>query len=92
MSHYKNHGNRPQVRGFRPGRIPTQVQTETPITTKLGVNVGLQRVVIEYDRPVQNMMMTIEQVDELIGNLTKSRTVLLDELSKRAAKNGAKQA
>lgn len=89
MSNHRNHGNRPHLKGFRPTHVPTQVEKETPITSNLGVNVDRQIVVIEYDRPVRNMHMTIEQVDEYIRNLQTSKEVLLREIQKRAAGNKA---
>lgn len=89
MSNHRNHGNRPHVKGFRPSHVPTMVEKETPITSNLGVNVDRQIVVIEYDRPIKNMHMTIEQVDEYIRNLQTSKEVLLREIQKRAAGNKA---
>lgn len=88
MPSHKNHGNSPHVRGFRPGHIPTQVQTERPIKSDLFVVVDKERIVIQYNTPVSNVMMSIEQVDEYIANLQHSRQVLIDELSKRAAAAG----
>ena len=83
MPNHKNHGNRPHMKGFRPTHAPTMVEKETPITSNLGVNVDRQIVVIEYDRPVRNMHMTIEQVDEYIRNLQTSKEVLHVSLEMR---------
>jgi len=79
MKNHKNYGNRNQHR--------RELQKETPVTTKMGHNG--QKVLIWYDRPVPNLMMTIDQVDEFIATLQAVRKMLLDHQSKTAAEAAA---
>lgn len=92
MKNHKNHGNKllPVVNGFRPGHVPAIVNQDKPITTKMGINAIKGIVVVEYDRAVNNLHMTIEQVDVYIEHLNQCRTALLDAQSKTAA-NDSKQ-
>jgi len=79
MKNHKNYGNRNQHR--------RELQPERPVTTKIGHNG--QKVLMEYDRPVHNLMMTIEQVDQFIQNLEGAKKMLMDHQSKTAAEAAA---
>lgn len=85
MSNHKNHGL-PTVRGFRPGKAPAVVTQDKPITTKMGINAEKGIVIVEYDRAVNNLHMTVEQVDTYIEHLTQCRAALLDAQPKAAAR------
>lgn len=87
MGNHKNHGNKllPHVPGFRPGRAPAIINQDKPITTKMGINADKGIVIVEYDRAVNNLHMTIEQVDVYIEHLNQCRKALLDAGSKAAA-------
>lgn len=87
MGNHKNHGKKllPHVPGFRPGRAPAIINQDRPITTKMGINVDKGIVVVEYDRSLNNLHMTLEQVDTYIEHLVQCRAALLDAQSKAAA-------
>lgn len=91
MSNHKNHGNKllPHVPGFRPGRAPAIVQQDKPITTKMGINADKGVVVVEYDRAVNNLNMTLGQVDTYIDHLIQCRAALMDAQSKGQAAGAA---
>lgn len=86
MGNHKNHGNKllPHVPGFRPGHVPAIVNQDKPITTKMGINAERGIVIVEYDRAVNNLHMTIAQVDVYIEHLNECRKALLDAQSKSA--------
>ena len=86
MGQHKIRANRlPPVPGFRPGRAPAIIQQDKPITTKMGINAERGIVIVEYDRQVNNLHMTLEQVDTYIEHLQQCRIALLDAKSKAAA-------
>jgi len=78
MSNHKNHGNRrPQVNGFRPGRVPAMVPTQSQVTYKMGLDADRKYVVIEWNKPITNLQMTPEAVDDMIKNLQGAKAALL---------------
>ena len=91
MSNHKNRGNKllPHVPGFRPGRAPAFINQDKPITTKMGINADKGTVIVEYDRAVNNLIMTLDQVNVYIEHLTQCRAALLDAKSKAAANESA---
>ena len=76
--------------GFRAGKAPAIVRQDKPVTTKMGINADRQLVIIEYDRSLNNVQMTLEQVNSFIDNLIQCRIALMDVQSKAAAKQDAK--
>lgn len=77
MKGHKNHGNRPHVKGFRPGRVPAIVPTQSQVTYKTGLDAEAKYVVVEWNKPITNLQMVPDAVDDLIKNLQGAKAALL---------------
>lgn len=78
MKGHKNHGNsRPHVNGFRPGRVPAHVPTQSQVTYKMGLDADAKYVVVEWNKPITNLQMVPDAVDDFIKNLQGAKAALL---------------
>ena len=82
MNH-KNHGNRPHVKGFRPGRVPAHVPTQPQVTYKLGLDAESKYVVIEWNKPIANLLLEPEAARQFIQNLQLTIDALLAAQAKK---------
>ena len=73
--------NRAQRRAAKqPGR------TATPMTTNVTVNYGHTdtHVLVQYNMPVPNVMLTPQQTDDMIASLQNAKQKLAEHIERKA--------
>jgi hypothetical protein len=85
MGNHKNHGIRPpRINGFRDGKAPAIVPTQSQVTYRMGLDAESKYVVVEWNKPITNLQMLPAAVDDLIKNLQGAKAALLDAQAKKA--------